>query len=216
MSEPLFFYPFWKHTTYISIPALEPLQVLQAFIIPWHHHHHHWSVLCTPTVTKPWKSGVNLKPRGTFTCVLVLGFVHLPIRPFSNNPNDIKLVHTALPPVAFCLSPFPIPRTTDSERSQRGLLDTHPTGCYTPVCSTSPTTPHIPPSDGFRQHPKKQMQSLPSHPCRNWIDFYQDLIMCFNSIILSKNIPYSSTVNNLLLEGPRALCRDTHQEVSLV
>lgn len=53
-------------------------------------------------------------PGAILTCVLVLGFVHLPVRPFSDYPDDVELVHTALAPVAFRLSPLPIPRTTDS------------------------------------------------------------------------------------------------------
>lgn len=58
------------------------------------------------------ENGVHLTP----TCVLVLGFVYLPIGPLTDNTNDVKFVHTTLSPVAFCLSPLTETRTTDSGR----------------------------------------------------------------------------------------------------
>ena len=53
-----------------------------------------------------------------FTCVFVLCFIYLAISSLSNNPNNVKLVHTAFPPVTFCLSSFSITRTTNSKKGK--------------------------------------------------------------------------------------------------
>lgn len=59
----------------------------------------------------------------THTCILVLGFVHLAVSAFSNDADDVKLVHTALSPVALGLHSFTVPRTAEPAQTapQHGL-----------------------------------------------------------------------------------------------
>lgn len=47
------------------------------------------------------------------TCVFVFGLVHLAIRSFSNDADDVKLIHAAFSPVALSLLSLSKPRTAN-------------------------------------------------------------------------------------------------------